>query len=149
MIVKAKTEDISDIVMLWERVSLKEFSNYIGKENIEFFIQNDELLNEITHLHNNIYVFKLNKKIVGFVILIDNLIELLIVSPEDQNGLIGKKLYLFAINKIFSKYDTVIAECFNENKKVNSLLQRLGFIFVKSYQEEMGFITNQYIKTIK
>ena len=149
MIEKALEKDLIEIIKMWTEVSIKEFVNYIGKENIIHFIESGELEKESRQLLDKTFVFRKDNSVYGFVVIIDNLIELMVVKQEYQNKLIGKKLFDFAIDKIKSRYKELKIECFEKNKRVNSICQRLNFRFQNSYKDiDMGFVTNVYTKEL-
>ncbi len=77
---------------------------------------------------------------------IDDLIELLIVSPTFQNKRVGKQLYNFAIHKIRQNHLHVKVECFAKNIRVLPTLQHLGFQETGRYFDDTGFETVQFIR---
>lgn len=149
MIEPLKIEDIPQIVDLWEEISLNEFSDYIGAKNVECFIESGELEKECKRHLDKTYVFKTNKLVVGFIVVLENLIELLIIKKEFQKQGVGKQLYNYAIGLIKENYSRVKVECFENNLRVNSILKKSGFRFESKYKDEMGFITNTYSKKVE
>ncbi len=148
MIEQASNDDIAAIVALWTKVSLADFARHIGNDNIHSFIESGELASESERLLSSTYVLKDDKGLAGFVVILGDLIELLIVRPESQNKLVGKQLYKFAIGKIREEHCRVRAECFEKNERANSMLQRLGYKSDGSYIDDMGFVTNRYSKEV-
>jgi ribosomal protein S18 acetylase RimI-like enzyme len=148
LIRKAEKPDLNSIVAIWTEISLNEFSRYIGRENVEHFIDSGELKNECERLLSNTYVLTRDSIIKGYVVIIEDLIELLVVRPEFQNAFAGKRLYDFAVNKIGESFDCVRVECFEDNARVNSILKRLGYDKDGNYRDEMGFITNRLSKKL-
>jgi hypothetical protein len=148
LIRKADKRDLNEIVAIWTEISLNEFSRYIGRANVKHFIDSGELKNESKRLLSNTYVLTQDRIIKGYVVIIEDLIELLVVKPDFQNTLAGKRLYDFAVNKIGESFDSVRVECFDGNAKVNSILERLGYNKDGSYRDELGFTTNRLYKEI-
>lgn len=148
MIERAKDTDLDELVLLWQDISIYEFSKYIGLENVNYFIDSGELRNETQRLLETTFVLREEGIIVGFIVLIDNLIELLIVRSSHQNRFVGGKLYRFVLKQLAEKYNTVHVECFEENKRTNSILKRMGYRLINTYRDEMGFVTNQYSMAI-
>ena len=146
MIERAKNTDLDELVSLWQEISLNEFSSYIGIDNVNYFIESGELKSETERLLDTTYVLRKSGEIIGFIVLIENLIELLIVRPKYQNRFVGGKLYRFALDHISKNYPSVNVECFENNMRINSILKRLGFKLTESYKDDMGFITNKYIR---
>lgn len=148
MIDRAKPADLPQIAAIWKEVSINEFSDYIGENNVKAFIESGELENECRKHLDSTFVVTKNKVVAGFVVILGNLIELLIVRPEHQNQFVGKRLYEFALFKIRENYSEVGVECFAKNLRANSILRRLGYRLDSTYQDEMGFTTNKLSKAL-
>ena len=146
MIELATKDDVQELVSIWIDISRKEFSQQIGSEAIEYFIESGEMEQETLKLIADTYVYRKNGCVAGFVVLIDNLIELVLVRTEFQNSVIGSRLYRFALKRICKEHGHVRAECFANNERANSILTRLRFTFDGSYEDDMGFVTNTYSK---
>ncbi|WP_432799864.1 GNAT family N-acetyltransferase [Poriferisphaera sp. WC338] len=148
MIHAATENDLSEIVSLWEAISLHEFSAYIGHENVKYFIESGELSRESKRYLDCTYVCKRRDCFLGYVVVIGDLIELLVVMPEYQNAMTGKRLYDHALKLIRQRHRKVRVECFSNNQRANSILKRLGYDFDGSYQDDIGFMTNKYSKRL-
>lgn len=149
MITRAQESDLNEIIMIWEETSREDFARQIGTANIEYFIESGELSRESKFFLRNTYVLRDNGIIAGFVVILGNLIELLIVDQEYRNTLCAQKLYKHALKVISRKHDHVRAECFELNDKANSMLQRLGYDLKNTYLDNLGFLTNIYHKRLQ
>lgn len=141
---KASAQDIPELVAIWTEISQRDFARQIGTEHTQTFIDNGSLQEETTDLIDQTFVATKNAQTLGFVVILSDLIELLLVRPDVQSGLVGKHLYLFAKTQIARAHNQVRAECFAANTRAISMLERLGFECTGSYVEDMGFKTNQY-----
>lgn len=137
----ASPADLQRLTRLWSDISRQEFSAYIGQENIDFFINSGELAEETERLLDNTFICERQGELAGFVVIIGDLIELLIVSPAYQNKLVGKQLYNFSSHKIYQQHSRIRVECFATNHRIRPILSRLGFQETGRYFDELGFET--------
>jgi len=149
MIEAAQSQDLDDIASMWMDVSRQEFVHYLGQDVIEFFIESGELREEVACCADSTYVYRDDGKLLGFVVLQEDLIELMIVRADCQNQNIGKQLYEFSVNLISKVHRQVRAECIEQDQKTNSLLESQGFDFIGRYEDEMGFMRRQYRKPLR
>ena len=148
MIELAGAQDLDDIASMWMEVSRQEFVHYLGQDVIEFFIESGELREEVECCADSTYVFRDKNQLVGFVVLQDDLIELMIVRPDYQNQSIGRQLYEFSIKTIAQEFHQVRAECLELDDKTNRLLEAQSFEFIGRYEDEMGMVRRQYQKVL-
>lgn len=131
---------------MWTEISKREFASYIGEDAIEQFVESGELASECRRLLAQTWVCSVDNALAGFVVVIDDLIELLLVGREFQNRLVGKRLYKRAEDEISKGHDIMRVECFLNNARIAKILKRLGFHEDRTYQDEMGFMTVQLSK---
>ena len=148
MIRPALPSDIPVLVALWEQISLDEFAAQIGRDNVLGFINSGALKEDTEDQIGSTYVAERGGEICGFVVILGELIELLLVAPQRRSGFVAKALYSFAIRQIAQDHRQVRAECFEKNAKANSLLQRLGFAEELRYPDDLGFTTVRYVKPL-
>lgn len=148
MITLAQAQDLDQITAMWMEVSRQEFVQYLGQDIIEFFIESGELREEVECCADSTYVYRDDDRIAGFVVLQEDLIELMVVRPDCQNQTIGRQLYEFSVETISTHYRQVRAECLEMDQKTSRLLASQGFDFIGRYEDEMGFTRRQYQKII-
>ena len=85
MIDSARPEDLDTITDMWMDVSRQEFVQYLGQDVIEFFIESGELRDEVESNADSTFVYREQENVLGFVVLQDDLIELMVVRPDCQN----------------------------------------------------------------
>lgn len=148
MIIAAQAQDLDQITEMWMDVSRKEFVQFLGQDVIEFFIEHNDLREEVECCSDTTYVYKQEEQVLGFVVLAEDLIELLVVRPECQNQNIGKQLYDYSISLVAQQFHQVRAECIEQDEKANKLLSARGFEYIGHYEDEMGFTRRQYQKQL-
>jgi ribosomal protein S18 acetylase RimI-like enzyme len=148
MIQAAQTQDLDDIAAMWMHVCRQEFVHYLGQDVVEFFIESGELREEVACCSDSTYVYREDNRVLGFVVLQQDLIELMVVRSDCQNQSIGKQLYEYSIALISKHHRHVRAECSEQDEKSNGLLRNQGFDFIGRYEDEMGFVRRQYSKPL-
>lgn len=145
MIKRAAADDIEDIIEIWrESVSIGAFT-HLGIDNIQHFFPGTDV--ETVQSQKSTFILQEQQRIIGFVIIIEDLIGLMMVRPGVSQTAFHK-LYGFALMHIANKYDAVRVECYAENSHGNEAITRLGFEFIGSYGGQNGFQTNAYYKSL-
>ena len=120
---KGKLEDFPEIVEVWE-ASVRATHHFLTEEDILYF--KPLILHEYLDEVNLWVVLDQKHKLVGFLGVADESIEMLFIHPDHRGKGAGKLLLDHAIHKLHAKYVDV-----NEQN-----VQAVGFY------EKMGFVTH-------
>ncbi|QLG45866.1 GNAT family N-acetyltransferase [Costertonia aggregata] len=116
-------KEYTEVVELWE-ASVRATHHFLREEDIEYF--KPLILN--TYLDEvELKCIRENKKIVGFIGVADQNLEMLFIHPEYRGKGIGKTLLDYAINKLkVTKVDVN-----EQNEQAVGFYKYCGFEFVK------------------
>lgn len=121
---KIKKEEYKDVVELWE-ASVRATHHFLKEEDIEYFkplILNTYLdAVELRCVRNN------NKKIVGFLGVADQNLEMLFIHPEHGKQKIGKTLLDYSINQL----NVTKVDVNEQNEQAVGFYKHFGFKTLK------------------
>ena len=120
---KMKTEDIEDVMQLWLHTNLKAHAFIPPHYWYENFNEVKSALPEA-----EIYVADPNKKVIGFIGLIDNYIAGIFVSEHMQLHGIGKQLLSIAKKR----HPVLQLHVYKKNLKAIGFYQKQDFKIIKS-----------------
>jgi len=86
-----------EVVDLWED-SVRATHNFLKEEDIQFF--KPLILNEYLKMVDLRCIRDYNRKILGFLGVVEKNIEMLFIHPNSRGGGIGKQLLKFAIDEL-------------------------------------------------
>ena len=120
MIVKASNRDYQELIKVWED-SVRATHSFITEKEIQFY--KPLILNEYFK-YVNLFCYKdSNNKIIGYMGIADDKLEMLFIDPEHRSKGIGKKLLNFAIaNQGVKKVDAN-----EENEQAVGFYLHIGF----------------------
>ena len=116
---RPSTQDYNELLQLWE-ASVRSTHRFLTEEDIEFYKA------IVPQYFPAVELFTIRNeqgKIVAFMGLSDELIEMLFVSPEEQGKGFGKQLIHFAIHAL-EKYKVDVNE---QNISALHFYQHIGF----------------------
>ena len=119
MIRKFENNDINDIMQIWKNENIKAHQ-FIQKE---YWENNYKYVKEILP-NAEIYVYVIEKNIVGFIGLNQNHIEGIFIDTNNQCKGIGTKL----LNKVKENRNTLILNVYKKNINAISFYKKNNFV---------------------
>lgn len=136
MIVKAKKKDMHFIVRLHRQSVWKLNKDHYSKTQLRGWTAKKTFMFKKFFLFGNLYVYKEDDKIIGFVNYKKNEVWGLYLSPEAKGKGIGKKLLLFAENNMKkSKAKEVVLE---SSLMAVNFYEHMGYVKIKENQRTFG-----------
>lgn len=118
-IVKANSEDYDRIMAVWES-SVKATHDFLKQEDFEFYrssIPNNYLPNL------DVYVLRSNKKIIGFMSVLEGNLEMLFIEGDLRGKGYGRILLEYAIQQL----NTTKVDVNEQNGQAVEFYKRFGF----------------------
>jgi ribosomal protein S18 acetylase RimI-like enzyme len=111
--------DIPVIFIIAEEIILNYYVTFLDKNIVNEYINSKQFKDEIIENVENCTVMKIKNKIIGFSIIIENKIHLIMISIEYQNNNYGSILIEYMENKLFEKYEIIELQSFTKNNIAN------------------------------
>ena len=118
MIRKFDKNDINAIMQIWKNENIKSH-NFISRE---YWENNYDYVKEVLP-NAEIYVYIIEKKVVGFIGLNNNYIEGIFIDSNNQGNSIGTKL----LNKVKEKKESLILSVYKKNAKAINFYKKNNF----------------------
>lgn len=130
MIRKFKKNDINDVMKIWNNENIKAHK-FIPKE---YWESNYKYVKEILPVAE-IYVYVIEKTIIGFIGLNKNYIEGIFIDTNNQGNGIGTLL----LNKVKERQNTLTLNVYKKNTHAIHFYKKNGFIITnKNIDENTG-----------
>lgn len=130
MIRKFKKNDINDVMKIWKNENIKAHK-FIPKE---YWESNYKYVKEILPVAE-IYVYVIEKTIIGFIGLNKNYIEGIFIDTNNQGNGIGTLL----LNKVKERQNTLTLNVYKKNTHAIHFYKKNGFIITnKNIDENTG-----------
>ena len=98
---KLAENDVSIILKIAEEIILEYYDTFLDKNIVNEYISSKQSEKEILENIENCITMKIGNKIIGFSIIIENKIHLIMVGKKNQNKNHGTNLLKFTENKLF------------------------------------------------
>lgn len=122
------TTDYPEIILLWEK-SVLATHHFLRKEDIAAY--KDLILNQFLD-QVDLYCFKQEGKILGFIGINQDLIQMLFIHPDARKKGIGKQLLIFAIlDKNCKKVDVN-----EQNEQAKGFYKHFGFKIIERFDHD-------------
>jgi N-acetylglutamate synthase-like GNAT family acetyltransferase len=134
------------VINIARDVIQNNYSSFLDKSIIDNFINSGQCDREITDNMKNCMVMKKDNTCIGFSILIDNSIHLMMINRNYQRQKYGSTLLHVMETRLFEKYNIIQLQSFSANIVANNFYEKNGWQKIKN--TEMGdLMFHQYKKT--
>ena len=99
----------------------------MGIDNVNLFIASGQSDKEIEDGIDNCFVMLKANNIVGFAIIHDSMLHLIMVDTEYQNKGYGAELLTYIENEIFKKHSQITLQSFEKNEPTNQFYLKNGW----------------------
>ncbi|WP_339228731.1 GNAT family N-acetyltransferase [Oceanobacillus sp. FSL K6-2867] len=141
-----KHSKVSEIKDLASVVVRKNYTSFLGEDNVNYFINSGMSDKEINDHLDNMIVCEYNDEVVGICVYLDDLLHLIMVKYGYQGQGIGKVIIDYVENEMFKKHKIIKLETFEKNYPTITFYKKNGwFEEDKQYSE----LTGGYILTFK
>lgn len=127
MIKKFEIEDLDEIMNIWLETNISAH----GFIKASYWKENFEMVKEMM-MSSEIYLYKEDNKIYGFIGLIDDYIAGIFIKDKYQSRGIGKNL----LDYVKSNRNRLLLSVYNKNNRAVEFYKREGFIIVKNEIDE-------------
>ena len=127
MIKKFEIEDLDEIMNIWLKTNISAH----GFIKASYWKENFEMVREMM-MNSEIYLYKEDNKICGFIGLIDDYIAGIFIKDKYQSRGIGKNL----LDYVKSNRNRLLLSVYNKNNRAIEFYKREGFIIVKNEIDE-------------
>ncbi|MFC4687367.1 GNAT family N-acetyltransferase [Epilithonimonas pallida] len=130
-IVKYKDSHKTEILSVWEQ-SVKATHHFLMESDFE---QYKKILQNFDFKDLDVFCLEENEKVVGFIGIHSEKIEMLFLNPDYIGKGLGRQLIDFA----FSNFDIRYVDVNEQNPKATEFYQKIGFeIFDRSEKDDLG-----------
>lgn len=130
-IVKYKDSHKTEILSVWEQ-SVKATHHFLMESDFE---QYKKILQNFDFKNLDVFCLEENEKVVGFIGIHSEKIEMLFLNPDYIGKGLGRQLIDFA----FSNFDIRYVDVNEQNPKATEFYQKIGFeIFDRSEKDDLG-----------
>jgi len=130
-IVKYKDSHKTEILSVWEQ-SVKATHHFLIESDFE---QYKKILQNFAFKDLDVFCLEENEKVVGFIGIHSEKIEMLFLNPDYIGKGLGRQLIDFA----FSNFDIRYVDVNEQNPKATEFYQKIGFeIFDRSEKDDLG-----------
>lgn len=129
MIKKFEIEDLDEIMNIWLETNISAH----GFIKASYWKENFEMVKGMM-LSSEIYLYKEDNKIYGFIGLIDDYIAGIFIKDKYQSRGIGKNL----LDYVKSNRNRLLLSVYNKNNRAIEFYKREGFIIVENEIDEVN-----------
>lgn len=130
-IVKYKDSHKTEILSVWEQ-SVKATHHFLMESDFE---QYKKILQNFDFKDLDVFCLEENEKVVGFIGIHSEKIEMLFLNPDYIGKGLGRQLIDFA----FSNFNIRYVDVNEQNPKATEFYQKIGFeIFERSEKDDLG-----------
>lgn len=130
-IVKYKDSHKTEILSVWEQ-SVKATHHFLMESDFE---QYKKILQNFDFKDLDVFCLEENEKVVGFIGIHSEKIEMLFLNPDYIGKGLGRQLIDFA----FSNFNIRYVDVNEQNPKATEFYQKIGFeIFDRSEKDDLG-----------
>ncbi|WP_374443983.1 GNAT family N-acetyltransferase [Epilithonimonas sp.] len=130
-IVEYKDSHKTEILSVWEQ-SVKATHHFLLESDFEEY---KKILKNFDFKDLDVFCLEENEKVVGFIGIHSEKIEMLFLNPDYIGKGLGRQLIDFA----FSNFDIRYVDVNEQNPKATEFYQKIGFeIFDRSEKDDLG-----------
>ena len=141
----ATEEDSPILIKLAINIIQKKYGLFLEKDLIAKYLESGQCDKEIIENINNCIIMEIENKYIGFSIILENKIHLMMISPEYEKQGNGTKLLKFIENKLFKYFNQIELQSFVGNNIANTFYEKNEWIKVEKINNN-GIEVYKYIK---
>ncbi|MDR2855267.1 MAG: GNAT family N-acetyltransferase [Methanomicrobiales archaeon] len=126
-IAKAEESDISTMQATARRVILNNYPVFLGEEAVHEFIESGQSDREIEDGIGNCFVMKQEDEVIGFAIVLKDLLHLIMIDVPYQNQGYGTVLLEYIEQEMFHVYSVIRLQSFESNKVARFFYENNGW----------------------
>jgi ribosomal protein S18 acetylase RimI-like enzyme len=142
---KLDKKDIPIILEISKEIILNYYIAFLDKDIVNEFINTKQYEKEIIDNIENCIIMKFDNKIIGFSIILDDKIHLIMIDIKYQNKNHGTKLLKYSENRLLEKYSTIQLQSFTENSIANNFYLKNNWKKVEEIKID-GIKLSKFIK---
>jgi ribosomal protein S18 acetylase RimI-like enzyme len=142
---KLNIDDLNIIMKIAKNIILNIYSTFLDSDIVYDFVNSEDFDKEYLENIDNMYVMKLKEEIIGFSIIIDNKIHLIMIDIQYQGKNHGKYLLEYMENILFESYSIIELQSFKDNRRANLFYEKNGWKMIEEI-ENNGIIFLKYLK---
>lgn len=146
---KASPENESQLILLSRNVINHNFRQFMQDEMVDEYINSQMADKEIIDNIKNTDILIHDNNIVGLCIWKDNLLHLLMVSPDFQGSGVAKYFLDELCNEKFCQYSELQLECFENNNRAIKFYKKCGWTIYKTEVDVMTGLNRLYFKKLR
>lgn len=133
---KAGESDIGVLQAISRRTISLNYRSFLGDEGVDGFIDSGAVDQYCRECIGHCFVIVDEGVVLGFCVLKDNLIDLLMIDHEFHRRGLGTKLLMHCEEVLFASYDELKVESFELNSKANGCYEKNGWVAGAVYFDE-------------
>lgn len=139
---QANLSDASSLKALSRHAITACYTGFMGEEMVDGYLSSGASDDEVDKHINNIFVAVDDSEVImGYVVVLDDLVHIMMVSPEQQRKGIGARLLSFAETKIHNDNLKPTLETFETNTQAMNFYLKNGWsITRKESDPDFGFV---------
>ncbi|MFA0084763.1 GNAT family N-acetyltransferase [Vibrio sp. 10N.261.51.F12] len=139
---QANLSDTHSLKELSKHVISVCYTGFMGEEMVNGYLSSGASDDEVDkHISNTFVAVDDSEVVMGYVVVIDDLVHIMMVSPEQQRKGIGERLLSFAENKIHNDNFKPTLETFETNTQAMNFYLKNGWsISRKESDPDFGFV---------
>jgi GNAT superfamily N-acetyltransferase len=124
---KMDNTDLPEILRISEEIILNTYVSFLGEKTVNEYITSRQFENEIVPNMNDCIVMKTGEVIIGFSILLENKLHLIMIDSKYQNKKYGTKLLSHVEGVLFSGYSAIVLQSFTGILIANTFYEKNGW----------------------
>ncbi|MDO6684468.1 MULTISPECIES: GNAT family N-acetyltransferase [unclassified Agarivorans] len=139
---QANLSDASSLKELSKHVITACYTGFMGEEMVNGYLSSGASDDEVDkHISNTFVAVDDSELIMGYVVVIDDLIHIMMVSPEQQRLGIGARLLSFAETIIHNDNLKPTLETFEANTQAMNFYLKNGWLIARKKSDpDFGFV---------
>jgi GNAT superfamily N-acetyltransferase len=121
---KMDNSDLPEILRISEEIILNNYVSFLGENTVNEYITSRQFEDEIVPNMNDCIVMKTGEVIIGFSILLENKLHLIMIDRKYQNKRYGTKLLNHVEGVLFSGYSVIELQSFSGNVIANAFNEK-------------------------
>jgi ribosomal protein S18 acetylase RimI-like enzyme len=124
---KLTENDLPIVLNIAKEIITNTYISFLEEHIVKNFIDSKQFENEFFDNFHNCTLLKLNNIIIGFSIIQENKIHLMMIDRNYQNQKHGMYLLRFMENKLFDEYLLIELQSFTGNTIANNFYEKNGW----------------------
>jgi ribosomal protein S18 acetylase RimI-like enzyme len=126
--VELNKEDLPFVLDISKDIILNTYVSFLGKDAVTDYIKSRLYENEIIPNIQNCIVMKHGEIVIGFSILLENKLHLIMIDRKHQNQKLGTKLLNHVEKILFTEYSIIELQSFADNTIANTFYEKNGWL---------------------